>query len=69
MKIKNLGEPFDHSIRLRLTKSEYDYINELAFKYDKLPSQVLRMMIDSFVPGSSMSTCDHCIYRNERVKL
>lgn len=66
MKTKNLGDPLVCRLELRLTQSQSDYINELSKKLDILPSQLIRMMIDSFVPDQVASTCENCVYKKSR---
>lgn len=69
MKIKNLGDPLVCRLELRLTQTQSDYINYLAKTLDILPSQLIRMMIDSYVPEQTAGNCSSCIYKKGRKGL
>lgn len=69
MKTKNLGDPYNKSIHLRLSEKEYNYICDLSLKLDILPSQLLRMMIDSYIPEQASDSCQFCIYKKGRIGL
>lgn len=69
MKTKNLGQPYKQSIHLRLTEQQYNYITDLSLKLDIMPSQLLRMMIDSFTLEATSETCQSCIYKKGRTGL
>lgn len=65
MKIKNIGDPLTESFHLRLTVEQAYYLNNLAYKLDCTPSQVLRMMISSYLIEDISSKCNTCVYKQQ----
>lgn len=63
MKIKNLGDPLTESFHIRLTSVQADYLNNLASNLCCTPSQVIRMMISSYLIEDISSQCNTCVYK------